>query len=501
MTVNNAEGAGFRHLLRAEWTKFRTSRSGVIGILVAGLVTVLLGLFSASGSHASCGGPNDICPEVPLGPGGQAVTDKFYFVHRPLVGDGSITARVTSLTGLITYPPPNHDQIVPGVVPWAKAGVIVKESTRQGSAYASVMLTGHHGVRMQYNFTADTPGRPGDVAADSPRWLRLTRAGETLTGYESTDGTQWTAVASVQLTGLPAMVQVGLFVTSPCDLTVEQGPGGGTQCRFTQATVVFDQVSLQGVTPGDGWAEDDIGVTLDGGQPFHPGGVEEAGGTFTVTGNGDIAPAVADGMTIEDTLTGAVAGLIVVIVVAVMWMTAEYRRGVVSPPRLAAKAIVVGTVTFLVGLAAAVVAVQLGSHTLRANGMYILPVTVLTELRVVVGTAALLAVAAVFALAVGALFRRTIPAVIMALALIVLPYTLAIAPFLPVATSNWLLRLTPAAGFAIQQSLPEYPQMTNFYAPQTGYYPLSPWAGFAVLCGYTALALGLAVLLQRRRNA
>ena len=32
-------------------------------------------------------------------------------------------------------------------------------------------------------------------------------------------------------------------------------------------------------------------------------------------------------------------------------------------------------------------------------------------------------------------------------------------------------------------------------------HPLSPWAGFGVLCGYTALALGLAVFLLRRRDA
>jgi len=32
-------------------------------------------------------------------------------------------------------------------------------------------------------------------------------------------------------------------------------------------------------------------------------------------------------------------------------------------------------------------------------------------------------------------------------------------------------------------------------------YPLPPWAGFAVLCGYTVLALGLASVLLRRRDA
>jgi len=30
---------------------------------------------------------------------------------------------------------------------------------------------------------------------------------------------------------------------------------------------------------------------------------------------------------------------------------------------------------------------------------------------------------------------------------------------------------------------------------------ITPWAGFAVLCGYAALALGLAVIVLRRRDA
>ena len=46
--------------------------------------------------------------------------------------------------------------------PWAKAGLIMKADTAQGSAYAAVMVTGGHGVRMQYNFTGDIAG-PADV--------------------------------------------------------------------------------------------------------------------------------------------------------------------------------------------------------------------------------------------------------------------------------------------------------------------------------------------------
>lgn len=58
-----------------------------------------------------------------------------------------------------------------------------------------------------------------------------------------------------------------------------------------------------------------------------------------------------------------------------------------------------------------------------------------------------------------------------------------------------------AAGFAIQQSVPRYEQVANVYTPPFGYYPLSPWAGLGVLCGYTALAMVAAAILLRRRDA
>ena len=74
---------------------------------------------------------------------------------------------------------------------------------------------------------------------------------------------------------------------------------------------------------------------------------------------------------------GAFAGLIAVVVVAAMFITAEYRRGLIrttlaaSPRRgrvLAAKAIVIGSVTFVAGLAAAAVAVPLGAQMRAQQG-------------------------------------------------------------------------------------------------------------------------------------
>jgi hypothetical protein len=37
--------------------------------------------------------------------------------------------------------------------------------------------------------------------------------------------------------------------------------------------------------------------------------------------------------------------------------------------------------------------------------------------------------------------------------------------------------------------------------PIGGFFPLAPWAGLAVLCGWAALALAAAAFLLRRRDA
>ncbi len=510
---------GFAQLLRAEWIKFRTVRGWVIGMIVAVLAVVALGL--SPGGHGSC---NVASCTGPVGPGREAVTDSFYFVHQPLDGNGSITVRVTSLTGQL----PDFSggggpqgagsagggiRMRNGLVPWAKAGIIIKASTRQGSAYAAMMVTGSHGVRMQYDYTGDVPGLAGSVSAASPRWLRLTRSGGTLTGYDSVDGTHWTKVGAATMAGLASTVPGGLFATSPqysqtaLDLaSVSGGP--------SLATGGFDHLSLRGTWTGGAWTASAIGAP-GGPAADSPGFFQETAGRFTVSGTGDIAPSVSgaagNGVTIAQTLIGVFAGLIVVVVVGAMFMTAEYRRGLIrvtlaATPRrgrvLAAKAVVIGAVTFVAGLVSAAVVVTEGQRVLRDNGVYVWPVTALTEVRVIVGTAAVLAIAAVIALAVGTVLRRGAGAVAAVIVVIVLPYLLTVAvPILPLGPTDWVARVTPAAAFAVQQTVIQYPQVDNVYAPSAGYYPLAPWAGFAVLCAWAVLALALATYVLRRRDA
>jgi ABC-type transport system involved in multi-copper enzyme maturation permease subunit len=524
---------GFGGLVRAEWIKFRSVRGWVIGMILAALLTIFLGVFGAANASIGCqinGGPvktGQACvPYIPHGPGGEIVTDSFYFARQPLTGNGTITAEVASLTGehanLGAGPAQaSNGNMVPGLVNWAKAGIIIKQSTHQGSAYAAMMVTGGHGIRMQYNFTGDTAGMPGAVSAAHPRWLRLTRSGDTITGYDSADGTHWTQVGTIQLTGLPSTVQAGMFATSP-GYTVTQNSFGGASNNSgpAQASGTFDHVSLAGGASGSTWT----GTAIGGGGPAGggpgPGGgsaqFTRNGGSYTLTGSGDIAP-VTPGpnspfptVTIEQSLVGAFLGLIVILVVAAMYFSTEYRRGLIrttlaATPRrgavLAAKAVVIGALTFVIGLVAAAVSIGVGVPKEERSGLVLLTVPWLTEGRVIVGTAAMLAVAAVFAVALGAILRRSAAAITIAVVMIVMPFLLAALNVVPAGVGDWLLRVTPAAALAIEQSIPRYAQVTTAISPVRGYYPLSPYAGFAVLCLWAAAALALALIMLRRRDA
>jgi ABC-type transport system involved in multi-copper enzyme maturation permease subunit len=222
-----------------------------------------------------------------------------------------------------------------------------------------------------------------------------------------------------------------------------------------------------------------------------------------------VAGAAGLGTTITQTLVGTFAALIVMVVVGAMVATGEYRRGLIrttlaATPRrgrvLAAKALVVAAVTFATGVVSAAVVVTLGQRVLRSSGVYVHAASTATELRLIVGTGVLLAVAAVLALALGTLLRRGTTAVTAAVVTIVLPYLLVLTA-LPVGAGRWVLRVTPAAAFALQQSAKQYDQVANLYIPQEGYFPLPSWAGFGVLAAYTAAALAGAAWLLRRRDA
>ncbi len=71
---------------------------------------------------------------------------------------------------------------------------------------------------------------------------------------------------------------------------------------------------------------------------------------------------------------------------------------------------------------------------------------------------------------------------------------------LPPVAQEWLLRVMPPAAIAVTQDLPAYHQVIAQVSPPDGYFPLTWWAGLAVLCAWAAIALGGAAYALRRRD-
>ncbi|MGA7912449.1 MAG: hypothetical protein WCC30_13020 [Candidatus Dormiibacterota bacterium] len=499
---------GFAKQLRAEFTKFRMVRSRVIALFATGVVFVLVSFVSALEGH----GGNNV---VPTGPGGEAVTDTYTFVHQPLAGNGALTARVATLSG--AYTPLSNtlgngfgasskaqpgSQLQPGLAPWAKAGIILEPDTNQGTDYAAVMVTGAHGVQLQYNYTNDSPGIGGPVETSSPRWLRLTRVGDVITGYDSTDGDHWKEVGTARLTGLPRTIQIGLFVTSPVYFPAESSSG-----TASVATASFDHVSGQGDFPYRSWTGD----TITGLYPTlqsDPTWQQQSADVFTISGSGDIAPLVGaivfsiwSGASI---VNGTIVGLLMLIVLAALFATSEHRRESIRTPLaanarrvLAAKSVVVGSLAFAVGATATAIAEPITRHVLAANGNYLFPQSALAVVRIIVGTGLFFGFAAVLVVALGSMLRRVAVTIVAGVVLLEIPGVLATV--LP-ASESWLMRFTPTAAFAIQATLPQSNLVTSAYTIVNGYFPISPWGGLAVLAAYTAVILGAAMWLLRRPN-
>ncbi|MFJ9631154.1 hypothetical protein ACIRU8_25930 [Streptomyces sp. NPDC101175] len=493
--------AGFGRLLRAEWTKFWTVRAWLLAPALAAVVTVGVSQMGASGSVTGGG------PPVVVGPGGEVVNDSFRFTRRALTGDGTLTVRVTGLKSGDGKP----------LEPWAKAGIIVKSSLKQGSPYAAVVVTPGHGVRMQWDFTHDVAG-PGSDLAVAPQWLRLQKLGARLTGYASVDGEKWIRLGEVGGAGLGRTVQVGLLLGTPDHESLERSLGGtSARADRTAVTGTFDHLTLRGTSTDSAWSSTDVG----GAAPGDPNARNappsttrvSATGTYTLTGRGDVAPEENGPDTVQMGFQGVLVGLLLMTALGTLFVTTEYKRGLIrttftaTPSRLkvlAAKATVMAAITFATGLPATAVGFTWAQRTLRSNGFKPpeFPDLSLLEnpsLRAVVGSAALLSLVAVLALSVGVVLRNSAGTIATVVVLVVLPQILSFA--FPLPAAEWLLRVTPAAAFAIQQGKTYYPQVQHNCLPEGGCYPLSPYNGLAVLGAYTLAALLLAAWTLRRRDA
>jgi ABC-2 type transport system permease protein len=186
---------------------------------------------------------------------------------------------------------------------------------------------------------------------------------------------------------------------------------------------------------------------------------------------------------------------IAVVVLGVMVVSAEYTTGMIrstlqSQPRrltvLAAKIAVFAALMLVVGEAVTFGAFFAGRALLSGH----VPVNLgdTGVLRSVAGAGLYLAVLGLFSLAFGAILRHTAGAIVAVLGIIVI-------------LSNLTQLLPGSWGQHVNAWMPTNAGSLVYEPTLQPDHLLTQWQGFAVFCGWTALLLGIAAVLMRRRDA
>jgi ABC-type transport system involved in multi-copper enzyme maturation permease subunit len=196
---------------------------------------------------------------------------------------------------------------------------------------------------------------------------------------------------------------------------------------------------------------------------------------------------------------GLLFGQLVIIVLGALAITSEYSTGMIrtsltAMPRrgtvFAAKGVVFGLVALVVGLVTSFLAFFTGQLILSSQHVS----TTLGQphvLRAVIGGGLFLAVCGLLSFGIGAALRHTAAAIAGGIGLMLVLWILS--QFLPGPPSGWFGQED------IDKWIPFNAGSAIWENQANGLHPFSPWIGFAVFCGYTAVAIlcGLVVFLRR----
>ncbi|MBN1804046.1 MAG: hypothetical protein JW837_02225 [Sedimentisphaerales bacterium] len=173
--------------------------------------------------------------------------DEFRYAYKELSGAGSITAQVLSVE--------NTD-------PWAKAGVMIRQSLDPGSKFAAVYITPGNGCRYQARLTPGTSATSDtsvatteQTAITAPYWVKIERdtTGK-FNGYYSINGVNWVAMSwNPQNIAMPQNVYIGLAVTSH---------SSAVNCEAQ-----FSNVTTTGSVSAAAWSHEAIGVEMASNDP------------------------------------------------------------------------------------------------------------------------------------------------------------------------------------------------------------------------------------------
>jgi len=182
-----------------------SSSGGSGGTLPSGWSTADIGSVGAAGSASEASGTFTV-----KGSGADVwnSADEFRFVYKTLTGDGSIVARVASIT--------NQNA-------WSKAGVMMRETLSPGSKHATMFVSSAKGLAFQRRTSTNgTSTSTAGAASAAPYWVKVTRSGATFSAYQSSDGSTWTLIGSATM-NMTSTIYVGLAVTSHADGAIATG--------------------------------------------------------------------------------------------------------------------------------------------------------------------------------------------------------------------------------------------------------------------------------------
>jgi regulation of enolase protein 1 (concanavalin A-like superfamily) len=125
-------------------------------------------------------------------------SDQFNYAYQELPGDGSIVAHVAD-SGQTSSA-------------WALGGIMIRDGLSGDAAHASMVLATNGTAQwLQRDATGDSTTSVYGTPSDS--WFKLTRTGDTLTGYDSADGLTWNEVSSATIS-MTGPVTIGLVANS-----------------------------------------------------------------------------------------------------------------------------------------------------------------------------------------------------------------------------------------------------------------------------------------------
>ena len=159
----------------------------------------------------------------------QNTSDQFNFLYKPVNGNATLIARVTSEQDTNT---------------WAKAGVMFRNSAAAGDMEASLVVSYSSGVSFQWRSSSGgSTGYTVTGGVSAPAWIELVRNGNTFTAYYATTtaeptSSQWIQEGSAETIAMGTDTIGGLAVTSHDNGVLNAATFTGVQ--ITGATTATD---------------------------------------------------------------------------------------------------------------------------------------------------------------------------------------------------------------------------------------------------------------------